>query len=486
MKDDFIREGIRGSLVVKDFVPATNIGKFDLKVEPHKKKITVVVKVFYRFIDNLQDQLTWTMSQKNDFKRDTRRVILEKWSNIYKIRCTKQSWEEFVMGIDFVIAEVSNPAYCRYVIEVKKLARYKSSGGINHGVVPHVCGVNNFANEVDITKNQEQIFNYKEGLLRSGLRGLLPAGDGDFLTFSSDQHTLASGMKTYLDRFLSIVRARRTPDVLGVKAYVIGLKGKNDSMFTHNLESKRATSIASYINERIVGDNFAIVSDTSQQWAKDAVNFLKTRTRNHTVSGQDGGVLIVIRTPEDVERTVPHKYVVMTHEFGHMLGLPDEYMGIHSASTLSKIQLDKVWPATLASTTVSTGNNRLRLMQDGYTQMVTQANVPLPNLISTKATAKKPEAIYASQKVQEKNDQHSLRKQQLKDKFGQDSWIYKKYKSSHPYIYAPPVVTAISNSIMHSGSDIQKAHFVTIWSALCHATRDHLQCTDWEIIPAHG
>ena len=207
MKDDFIREGIRGSLVVKDFVPATNIGKFDLKVEPHKKKITVVVKVFYRFIDNLQDQLTWTMSQKNDFKRDTRRVILEKWSNIYKIRCTKQSWEEFVMGIDFVIAEVSNPAYCRYVIEVKKLARYKSSGGINHGVVPHICGVNNFANEVDITKNQEQIFNYKEGLLRSGLRGLLPAGDGDFLTFSSDQHTLASGMKTYLDRFLSIVRA---------------------------------------------------------------------------------------------------------------------------------------------------------------------------------------------------------------------------------------------------------------------------------------
>ncbi|MCL9780821.1 hypothetical protein M9194_05125 [Vibrio sp. S4M6] len=163
MKENFIREGIRGKLVVKDFVPATNIGKFDLKAEPHKKKITVVVKVFYRFLDNSQDQLTWTMSEKNDFKRNARRVILDKWANLYQIRCIKQNWEEFVMNINFVIAEVTNPAYCRYVVEVKKIARYKSSGGINHGVVPHVCGVNNFANEVDITKKQDRIFNYKAG-----------------------------------------------------------------------------------------------------------------------------------------------------------------------------------------------------------------------------------------------------------------------------------------------------------------------------------
>ncbi|MBQ4844577.1 hypothetical protein [Pseudoalteromonas sp. MMG005] len=483
MKDEFIRDGIRGNLVVKNFVPATNIGKFDLRVEPHKKKITVIVKVFYRFIDNTQDQLTWTMTQKSDFKRATRRAIIDKWSNNYKIRCIKPGWEEFVMNIDFVIAQVNNPAYCQYVIEVKKLARYKSSGGINHGVTPHVCGVNNFANEVDITKNQEYIFNYKEGLIRAGLRSLLPAGDGDYVTFSANQHILASSMKTYLDRFLAIVRMRRTSDVLGIKAYVIGLKGKNDGMFTHNLESNRATAIANYINTRITGDNFAIASDTSEQWAKDAVKFLKTRSRNHTISGQDGGALIVIRTPNNVERTVPHKYIVMTHEFGHMLGLPDEYLGIHSTSTLSKIQLDRVWPVTLASTSVTTGSDRLRLMQDGYTEMVTQANIPLPNLISTTTTAKKPEARYAQQKIDEQNDLHSTRKRQLKDKLGQDNWIYKKYKNSHPYLSGPPLLTAISNSIMHSGSDIQKAHFVTIWSALCNATSDHLQCTDWEIIP---
>ncbi|MCL9780820.1 hypothetical protein M9194_05120 [Vibrio sp. S4M6] len=291
-------------------------------------------------------------------------------------------------------------------------------------------------------------------------------------------------MKVYLDQFLSIVRTRRTPDVVGIKAYVIGLKGKNDSLLTRNLESRRATSIANYINQRIVGDNFAIVSDDSQQWAKDAIKFLKTRARNHTVSGQDGGALIVIRTPDDVDRTVPHKYVVMTHEFGHMLGLPDEYMGVHSASTMSKIQLDKVWPTTLTSTSLQSGNDRLRLMQDGYTQMTTQANVPLPNLIFNTTTAKRPEALHAAQKVREQNDKNSQRKTQLKDTFGQDSWIYKKYKDSHPYISAPPTLTAISNSIMHSGSEIQKAHFVTIWSALCHATSDHLQCTDWEIIPA--
>ncbi|MBQ4850823.1 hypothetical protein [Pseudoalteromonas sp. MMG012] len=115
--------------------------------------------------------------------------------------------------------------------------------------------------------------------------------------------------------------------------------------------------------------------------------------------------------------------------------------------------------------------------------MVTQANIPLPNLISTTTTAKKPEARYAQQKIDEKNDLHSTRKRQLKDKFGQDNWTYKKYKNSHPYLSGPPLLTAISNSIMHSGSDIQKAHFVTIWSALCNATSDHLQCTDWEIIP---
>ncbi|KJZ02695.1 MULTISPECIES: hypothetical protein [Pseudoalteromonas] len=484
MKENFIRDGIRGNLVVKDFVPATKIGKFDLKVEPHKKKITVIVKVFYRFVDNIEDQLTWSMNEKNEFKRNARRVILEKWANNYRIRCTKQNWEEFVMDINFVIAEVNNPAYCRYVIQVTKLARYKSSGGINHGVVPHVCGVNNFANEIDITKNQESIFNYKEGLIRAGLRSLLTEGDGDYITFSSDQHLLTTGIKTYLDRFLAIVRLRRTPDVLGIKAYIIGLKGKNDSTFTYNLESRRATAVSNYINQRIVGDNFALVADASQQWAKDAVTFLKTRTRNHTVSGQDGGVLIVIRTPHDVERTVPHKYVVMAHEFGHMIGLPDEYFGVHSNSTMAKLRLDNVWPSTLRSQTVTTGNNRLRDMQDGFTQMATQANVTLPNLISTTTTPKRPEARYERQKVDEQNDQISQRKQQLKNTFGQNSWAFKKYRDTHPYLYAPPTLSAISNSIMHSGSEIQKAHFVTIWSALCKATENHLACTDWEIVPA--
>ncbi|RZG01133.1 hypothetical protein EXT48_17565 [Pseudoalteromonas sp. CO348] len=484
MKENFIRDGIRGNLVVKDFVPATKIGKFDLKVEPHKKKITVIVKIFYRFIDNTEDQLSWSMNEKNEFKRNARRVILEKWKNNYKIRCTKQNWEEFVMDINFVIAEVNNPAYCRYVVEVKKLARYKSSGGINHGVVPHVCDVNNFANEIDITKNQERIFNYKEGLLRSGLRGLLPAGDGDYITFSSDQHLLTTGIKTYLDRFLAIVRLRRTPDVVGIKAYIIGLKGQNDSTFTYNLESRRANSIANYINQRIVGDNFAIVANTSQQWAKDAVTFLKTRTRNHTVSGQDGGVLIVIRTPHNVDRTVPHKYIVMTHEFGHMLGLPDEYFGVHSNSTMAKLRLDNVWPSTIRSQSVATGNKRLREMQDGFTQMATQANVPLPNLILKTTIVKRPEAKQAYQEIQDKNDQITRRKQQLKDTFGQTSWAYKKYKDSHPRLYAPPSTEAISNSIMHSGSDIQKVHFVTIWSALCKATETHLDVTEWEIVPA--
>ncbi len=174
----------------------------------------------------------------------------------------------------------------------------------------------------------------------------------------------------------------------------------------------------------------------------------------------------------------------MAHEFGHMIGLPDEYFGVHSNSTMAKLRLDNVWPSTLRSQTVTTGNKRLRDMQDGFTQMATQANVTLPNLISTTTTPKRPEARYERQKVDEQNDQISQRKQQLKNTFGQNSWAFKKYRDTHPYLYAPPTLSAISNSIMHSGSEIQKAHFVTIWSALCKATENHLACTDWEIVPA--
>jgi hypothetical protein len=273
----------------------------------------------------------------------------------------------------------------------------------------------------------------------------------------------------------------RTQDVMGIKAYVIAMTGKKDSMFSTGLKKGRQAQVIELLNERLPQDQkFAEPGSADEPWAKEALRLLNARPKNP--GNSFGGVFIVIRTPSGVVREVPKRYVVMSHEVGHMLGLPDEYMGVHSEMTISKMKLDAVVPATYQATRAQTGNERLRKMQEGLIQELSTSGVVAPQFMGTTGTGHVEQGTFHQKQM----DDYYDRRKKAREKLGQDSDAFDTWKRRNPEPVPPTDLTTISSSIMHSGDEILPAHYVTAWSALSQITAGYIDPDQWKIVPGKG
>lgn len=476
LKKHFVTTGDSGGLKVENFVPSTGIGRFDASYHPTNNRLDITVNASYDFTD-IGSDTPWLLSEQDQFKKDAKRLIEEGWSDRYLITCSKPGWLKFYARVNVNFNEVSKGRES-YIVRVIRLAKPKSSGGIDHGVFPHVCGVNNWANELDEFKRLDHLFNFAEGRIRGGLRDMTQLKDGDFFAFPANIHELSVDMRLRLAKFATLVNTVRTDDLRGIRAFTIALSGRSDSILKFGLGDKRANAVAEFLNAKVRHGDFAKVTDkgSSLHGVKDALQVLKQRTNNP--SNGAGGVLLVIGTPKDVVREVPRKYVVMLHEFGHMLGLPDEYMGPHSEKTISKMQLDSIVPSTYIAAKANTGNERLKKMQERLLKEIETSGVVSPLFMGTSGIANLEEMKEYSKKSQEYGDLRS----EMRKKTG-GGGAYESWKARNPEPKPPTDMTMVSSSIMHSGGDILPAHYITIWSSLCKITAGYVDPDQWKIVP---
>jgi hypothetical protein len=479
-KRQFMALGAAGQIKVTDFVPATGLGRFDATYDPNANRLDVRVKCSFDFIQK-PGTLAWDQQAQDDFRDMTEQKVEAFWKERYRIRCTKEGWDELYADVFVNLDEVPNGE--SYIIRVERIGAYKSSGGIDHNSFPHICGVNNFANDIDTTKKVNQLFNYKEGLLRETLRAGTSDGFGDYFAFDTNSTKLSSDVTWRLSLFATYAKRRIDYDLADVKGFVVGFTSQADSSFK-KLKGSRARAIADWLNNLMGRPNnnpFAIVVSPSDATVADAVRLLRLRTPNqngsNTPSGGSGGALIVISTAAGVGRDARSNYVVMHHEFGHMLGLPDEYMGIQHRVTLAKAKLSSVFPATYFGQTVVTGADRVAKMQKRFTRQTELANVQLPNYMSNTGEANSE----AAANFLERRDIWYAARDAYGAKVGKTSDKYRRWKQAHPEPQPPLNQETISSSIMHSGDEVLPCHYVTIWSALCRATQGYVDPQEWSI-----
>lgn len=475
-KRQFLAAGLNNQLKTESFVPATGIGRFNALYLPAQNRINVTIKVRFWFnprIGGEDSELAWTDPEKLNFARDAKQIIETFWSQRYRLECVKPGWTDLRADVFVEVKEVRHGEE-DYLIKVKKIARYKSSGGIDHGQWPHICGVNNWANEIDTTKKVDQIFNFKEGIMREKLRESDGKKSGDFVRFGGDVRTLSPGDAHRLTWYADFINKTRTAELYGIKAFLVGITGKSDGTFSRNLSRDRTAAIATLLNQRVTDHDFARIGSKDDAWAKEPIRMLAQRAGGGPATG-NGGVLMVIRTPTGVVREVPRRYVVMIHEAGHMLGLPDEYMGIHDEMTRSKLRLDAVVPSTYLQANIQTGNDRLRKMQEGMTQTLQEANVASPFFMSTTGVGDtEAERLYATELDRFYTRRNEARKGSAKK--------YEAWKRKNPEPVPPTSMATISSSIMHSGNETVPAHYITIWSALCKITAGYIEPSEWKIV----
>lgn len=473
--------GLSGDLKLEAFVPATGIGKFDAVYSPHNNRLDITIKVMFDFVDDLspgQSEEKWTRIEQMKFISEAHSYAAA-WSERYLITCARPGWEKFFANV-FVKFELTPRTQQYYTVRVVKLRKYKSSGGIKHGETPHICEVNNWANQKDSAKSAEQLFNFKEGIYRGKLRDSLPDKSGDFVDFSANSKTLSTAEGLRLTRFANFINANRPPELQSIRIFVIGATGKNDSFLKRGLSKERSASVVELLNSRIVGSDMAVVASGDEPWAKQALQLIKTRSRNPATG--NGGVLLVVGTPPGTVREVPLNYVVMQHEIGHMIGLPDEYMGIRGTDTQEKMKLDAVVPSTYVASMLDKGgdNARLTKMQAEMVRDLVTAKLPAPLFMGTKGRANgEEEALYS--KIMKNFDDKD---KEAVNQFGYGSDGLQKWRSRNPQPVAPAQIATISSSIMHSGEDIIPAHYITFWSALSIITAGYIDPDQWKIVPS--
>ena len=138
-KKTFLKKQFKRDL----FVPSTGIGRFGLRYDAGSGDLEVVVRLRFEFTDvdpawaskASQAEARWTDAQKQQWVNDFRTQIMSVWGNISEIHCTKPGWEDVVARPRIVIEETKSKSKSHYNVKVDKgftnvdSGKYRTSGG---------------------------------------------------------------------------------------------------------------------------------------------------------------------------------------------------------------------------------------------------------------------------------------------------------------------------------------------------------------------
>ena len=311
-------------------------GRFGISYQPGAGLLTVTVRVLFDWQDFPEElaakhekrHCKWTADEQARWSSEFCARIADRWSGKHTIRCIKDGWEEFSVAPAVVVQSVSE-APAHYTVRVHKdLGGKRVQAGLDRQTKEGDFSESNIEPEeqVDPTEagaKRGQVLERERTRLAAALAALAGAG-GNPISFAPGDNNVPVAARPKLWDFGRALAAA----LPGAPRFPVQVLGECDQREPGRADLARSRA-------ELVG---TIVNGTSAGYPVRVSSRPEGEARRATVS---------IGDPEE---GWSNPYSVAEHEFGHMLGNPDEYDDpLHPHDEAKR----KAWKAMVESAGVS-------------------------------------------------------------------------------------------------------------------------------------
>ena len=310
------------------YIPSTTFGMFDADYFPLIGLMPITVKMKFNFVsaDNAPGMMEWmrrTMAgedlsrffwsdtEKADFKSNYIGRVAARWSAQHTMVSTKPCWNFRALPLVMPV-EVDDDASAHYVTTVHKSPGpgidYKSATSDPDPAHPEKAATADLY-QSDVREEP----NFNSGSVatteRQRLESALAAAAASPVLFGNDSDVISPAARPALTAFANAAKAKNPSDPL-IPLKVDGFASL-DGDATHNvdLSERRAVAVRGFLSGLGVAQPIGVLGHGPVGVAGDAASRRADISVDHAFEAGYS----------------TNRYSVGEHEFGHMLGLPDEY-----------------------------------------------------------------------------------------------------------------------------------------------------------------
>jgi hypothetical protein len=407
---------------ILDHRPSTGLGRFDAEYLPREGKLRIIVKAFLDFGDKGPENAfvsglgNWTESEKNTFTENFKQQAEDAWSGKFTFRAKKEGFEEIVAKPEVTFVAVDNVDDSHFHHRIDKsqdtvvgIGREQNSYDPDNPEVGSRVNIGNFKqSSQNVGAQKASICNNIAFHDKRRIGNLITAFNLNPLRFRDG--TLDDASRDKLGRFAARLVATSRPGSVPVPIHVVGVDDKREryNPLVGGKALARANTVKTILQPLLAEVRNPVVAKASDKTTSDVSEATKNYQRIATRDGADSRSAKESRAKlDDVTSKVNLRqaivevdmdfnwtgdpYSVLAHEFGHMLGNPDEYFeyGSEAIRDAKVRQLqesgnpDELVRATQLQAVRVTANEKRGETQEAFANLAEGAGQTIPEFNST-------------------------------------------------------------------------------------------------------
>lgn len=305
--------------VLRNFVPATGRGQFNCAYNPWTGRLDITVRIFCHYLNQRLDKVnyTWSSQDKKLFE-ETAALSLKLWENKYVFWSRKPGWTELRAHPRFHLEFVADKKDAHVFITVPKMGSAYGAGGL--AVCNSWVGLEQMKGDplaqatgmihcfgghiLDIGKLEGEKIARDE---RQRLTDAIERLELDSFRFTANSSTLPATARVALANFAT--QAKRRMPSTPLIPIVVNTSSSKSEREPMDLAYQRGLAI------RTALESFHL--------PQPLVCIPLEPLSVPVGEGGLAGLIADARFEKTFEDTI--LYNIFAHEFGHMIGLPDEY-----------------------------------------------------------------------------------------------------------------------------------------------------------------